>query len=216
MMTEERGLALSLLLLTAGLTACGGGEQPTGERQIADQQAVAPRTDEVLMQEGMQLLHEEGRPFAAEPLFREVIARSPTHYGVHYQLAVALDRSARPTEARVLWTELLRMAESIRDEQTIETARSRLAAPDTASQAALMAKGVHLLYERNDPAGAIPEFRAVLQRNPEHYGATYQLATALDRSGGAAEAATIWVRVLEMAERYADEQTATTARQRLR
>jgi cytochrome c-type biogenesis protein CcmH/NrfG len=215
--SDSRAAAIFLLLLGAGLAACGTSDQGSPAPDAAEQRAAGTqRTDETLMQEGIQLLHESGRPFAAEALFREVIARTPSHYGAHYQLAVALDRSARPSEARAVWSDVLSRAEAIADEQTAEAARSRLAAPDTASQAALMAKGLHLLYDRNDPTNAATEFRAVLDRSPEHYGATYQLATALDRAGRIGEARPLWERVLAMAERYNDEATATAARDRLR
>jgi tetratricopeptide repeat protein len=52
----------------------------------------------------------------------------------------------------------------------------------TAVQAAMRA-GLDALYQRNDPAAAVARFREVLARNPTHYGATLQLAKALDRSG---------------------------------
>src|SRR5262249_26870728 len=53
---------------------------------------------------------------------------------------------------------------------------------------AVMKSGLDLLYMRNNPAGAVPLFRRVLVLNPTHYGATYQLAVALDRSGQPGEA----------------------------
>jgi hypothetical protein len=83
------------------------------------------------------------------------------------------------------------------------------------TQAAAMTAGIDALYTRGDAAAAAVEFRKVLARNPAHYGATYQLATALDRAGKADEARPLWERVVTMAEKYNDQQTLATARNRL-
>jgi hypothetical protein len=55
----------------------------------------------------------------------------------------------------------------------------------------------------------------VLERNPAHYGATFQLATALDRAGDAAEARPLWQKVLEMAEGYTPSASRRRCRGRL-
>jgi tetratricopeptide (TPR) repeat protein len=84
-----------------------------------------------------------------------------------------------------------------------------------ASEEATMKAGLDLLYEGRNPGAAEPFFRRVLERNPAHYGATYQLAVALDRTGKADEARRLWEAVLRMADGYKDSQTAATARARL-
>jgi cytochrome c-type biogenesis protein CcmH/NrfG len=78
-----------------------------------------------------------------------------------------------------------------------------------------MKEGMDALYSGNDAASAEERFREVLRLNPTHYGATYQLATALDRMNRRGEATHLWKVVLQMAESYADEGTAATARSRL-
>jgi Tfp pilus assembly protein PilF len=207
---EWRGGAISLALLAAVVAGCG-------ERDDHQNAAAAPpaETEAQMMQRGVSLLYERGDPVGAESVFRDVLTRNPTHYGAQYQLAVSLDRGGKPSEARPIWEAVRRNAESSRDSATLRTARQRLAAPDTASQAAMMVLGLDLLYHRNDPTEAAAQFRRILQRNPKHYGATYQLAAALDRSGQAAEARPVWQKVLGMATAYRDEQTAATARKRL-
>ncbi|HEX6164482.1 MAG TPA: tetratricopeptide repeat protein [Vicinamibacterales bacterium] len=90
---------------------------------------------------------------------------------------------------------------------------SRLDEEET--QAATMKAGLDALYTRGDAAAAVVEFRKVLAINPTHYGATYQLATALDRSGRPNEARPLWESVVKMAEQYKDLQTLATARNRL-
>ena len=86
---------------------------------------------------------------------------------------------------------------------------------EEANQASIMKAGLEALYTRSDAAAAAVEFRKVLERNPTHYGATYQLATALDRAGKGAEARPLWEAVVGMAEKYNDQATLATARARL-
>ena len=53
---------------------------------------------------------------------------------------------------------------------------------------ALMQAGLETLYTKGDAEAAAATFRKVLEQNPSHYGATFQLAMALDRAGKSAEA----------------------------
>lgn len=192
--------------------ACTG---QSGERGVG-QTVAAADTQAQLMQQGTTLLYQSGDPIGAEAVFRKIIQLNPTHYGAHYQLAVSLDRGGKPSEARRTWEAVLKNAESVRDSATAATARSRLAAPDTAGETAMMALGLDLLYRQNQLTAAAEQFRKVLGRNPTHYGATYQLATALDKSGQAAQARRFWEKVLGMAQANGDARTAQTARERLR
>ena len=79
----------------------------------------------------------------------------------------------------------------------------------------LMETGLDDLYKREDPSGAAACFRQVLARNPEHYGATLQLAKALDRAGKPDEALAVWRKMLGMAEAIGDAETVGTVRARL-
>ena len=83
------------------------------------------------------------------------------------------------------------------------------------SPEALMTAGLDALYAKGDPEAAAPIFRKVLEQNPTHYGATFQLAMALDRSGKGADARPLWEKVLQMAEGYKDQTTVDAARARL-
>ena len=185
-------------------------------KEAAQSPAAAKETEAELMQRGLQQMYQTQDAAAAEASFRAILALNPSHYGAHYQLAVALDRGGKPAEARAEWTEVLRQAQLYKDTAVLRTAQTRLAAPDTASQAGLMARGLDLMYARNDPVAAIEQFRAVLARNPKHYGATYQLAVALDRAGRPVDAKAMWERVLPMAIQFKDQKTIDTARARLR
>ncbi|HMC56153.1 MAG TPA: tetratricopeptide repeat protein [Gemmatimonadaceae bacterium] len=176
----------------------------------------ATQSDAQAMERGLQQLYKASDPVGAEQTFRSVLARNSAHYGARYQLAVALDRGGRPADARTEWTQVLQQAQSYNDSATIRTAVARLGSPDTASVAAMMTLGLDLLYRQNNPAVAEEQFRKVLQKSPAHYGATYQLATALDKQGKEALARPLWTKVLGMATMYKDERTAATARTRLK
>lgn len=89
------------------------------------------------------------------------------------------------------------------------------AQPEVATESALMRAGLDALFTRRDPQAAAAQFRQVLERNPTHYGATFQLARALDLIGKRADARPLWEKVLRMAERYHDVDTAKMARARL-
>src|SRR5436190_359604 len=79
-------------------------------KEAAQTPGAAKETESDLMQRGMQQMYQSQDPVAAEATFRAVLALNPTHYGAHYQLAVALDRGGKPTEARPEWNEVLRQA----------------------------------------------------------------------------------------------------------
>ena len=199
----------AVLAMAAVLAGCSS-------KEAAQTPAAAKENEADLMQRGLQQLYQSQNPVGAEATFRAVLALNPAHYGAHYQLAVALDRGGKPADARPEWSEVLRQAETFKDTTVIRTAKARLAAPDTASQEGMMARGLDLMYGRNDLVGAIEQFKGVLARNKTHYGATYQLAIALDRAGRADEAKTVWQRVLPMAIQFKDQKTIDTARARLR
>ena len=107
------------------------------------------------------------------------------------------------------------MAQRYGDAATAERARARLAAPDVPSVETLMRQGLDARYAQHDPAAAAAAFRRVLEQNPTHYGATFQLASALDAAGKDAEARPLWKKMLDMAVAAKDTKTADTARARL-
>lgn len=84
--------------------------------------------------------------------------------------------------------------------------------PNTQPLDVLMQAGMAALD--TDPTAAVKSFRTILERMPTHYGAAYQLANALDRSGDAAAALTQWQAVAKSADAIADTETAATARER--
>ncbi len=78
-----------------------------------------------------------------------------------------------------------------------------------------MSAAVETMYTKKDPAAAVPLFQQILAENPTHFGATFQLAKALDATGRRAEARPIWEKLLPMAEGYKDRETTAVAKKRL-
>lgn len=178
-----------------------------------------PDTEGELMKAGLDALYARNDSNAAADQFRKVLERNPTHYGATFQLAMALDRAGKPNEARPLWEKMFALAAAAGDAETATTARARLGKPGISSeeaiQEAMMKAGLDLLYTRRDPTAAAAQFRKALERNPNHYGANFQLAYALDQATKRDEARPLWEKVLKMAEGYNDKETAATARARL-
>lgn len=79
-----------------------------------------------------------------------------------------------------------------------------------------MQGGLDALYKRHDAAAAVERFRSVLSHTPTHYGATYQLAVALDAAGKPEEARPLWEKMLPMAQAANDPDTVERVRTRLR
>ena len=174
----------------------------------------AASDDAALMKAGLEALQRHD-PETAIADFRKVLEHTPDHYGATFQLAAALEAAGRRDEARPLWEKMVAMAESHQDTETAASARAHLAGDGGASEAVTMQAGLDALYKRHEPAEAIEQFRKVLEHNPTHYGATFQLATALDAAGKGAEARPLWEKMLQMAEASKDIETADKARARL-
>ena len=194
--------------LAMAASACGGDDSGSAD-------STALNAADARMKEGLTLLYEKGDAFGAEAAFRDVLKAKPSHYGAHFQLAQAIDREGKPTEARPLWEAMLKSADSIKDTSTARMVRARLALPDTVGIQGMMALGMNYSYKKNDPVAAADLFRKVLEKSPNHYGATYQLAAALDKAGKRAEAKTYWEKTLAMATTYKDAETAATAKAKL-
>jgi len=86
--------------------------------------------------------------------------------------------------------------------------------PDFVSERT-MNEGVELLYQQDDPEGALRAFDAVLERQPEHYGALYQRAKALDERRQLSLALEAWRRFEPRALAVGDTTYLQQARQRI-
>lgn len=197
---------------------------PRHERSRTALEGLATESD---MAAGMLALQRAGGGEEAVARFRAVLQRMPEHYGATFQLARALDSAGRTDEALAQWKRALAAAEAIGDESTIGLVRARLApggappGPPAANETAeartapLMKEGLDALHSRHDPATAITRFEEVLAIVPDHYGATWQLAVALDAANRRSEGQARWREALALAERYHDEPRIAAARERL-
>ncbi len=176
--------------------------------------SAARRTGE-LMRVGLDALYQKHDAAAAAASFRAVLAIDGDHYGATFQLAYALQQEGRMDEARPVWEKVARMAEGRHDATTAATARRFLAAGAPGMPDELMKAGLQALYGRHDPVAAAEIFRRVLAANPDHYGANFQLASALDLAGDRAEARPYWEKVLRLATLSGDRVTAGDAQRRL-
>ncbi len=199
------------------------GDQPLVETASArlGQAAQAPAGDPMTV--GLDALYKKRDPNLAVLRFREVLASAPDHYGATFQLATALEQTGDLRGARPVWDKMLKLAEASSDAPTIETARTHIAEldrklgppPAEDASSAAMREGLEALYTRKDAAAAVPLFQKVLATTPDHYGATFQLATALDQLKKGAQAKPLWEKMLKMAEATSDPKTADIARARL-
>ena len=78
-----------------------------------------------------------------------------------------------------------------------------------------MRSGLAAMYERNDPRSAVVSFREVLGNRPDHYGAIFQLAKALDQTGDSVTARPQWLRMLDLARAQGDSATLAVVKRRL-
>jgi len=182
-----------------------------------------------------------GNHDAAERYFQKALELREDDAGAHYAYALFLLRGGRTEEARgetkrafeidreALLSFVMNAYENgdatplcklvmgtdpplVGDPQGVYE-RVCVSAPEV--EAAMMQVGLDALYTRHDPLAAAAQFRQVLERHPTHYGATYQLAVALDQAGQRDQARPLWERALTMAEKENDKPTADTARARL-
>ncbi len=170
---------------------------------------------EELMTAGLGLRYSVRNPNGAASLFRRALEAAPRHYGATYQLATALDAAGRADEARPVWERVQQMALAAGNVGVSSAAGERLGGEYRPGADDSMRAGLVALYTLRDPQRAIEQFRLVLAENPGHYGATYQLAAALDAGGRRTEAVPLWEKVLGMATGYDDRRTADAARARL-
>ena len=162
---------------------------------------------EIAHRDAVKIRGQLAQDFPAVPHYRQELA------GSHNNLGFLLYDLGKPAEARPLWEKALQMAEGFKDTPTVDMARLMLGTPAAATpEEALMTAGLEALYTKADAEAAVPIFRKVLEQNPSHYGATFQLAMALDRAGKRADARPLWEKVIQMAEGYKDEPTVDMAR----
>ncbi|HKA29367.1 MAG TPA: tetratricopeptide repeat protein [Candidatus Binatia bacterium] len=97
----------------------------TCERVLASD----PANADAAMAAGLLDQYHLGDPARAVEQYRTVLRLVPTHYGAHYQLAVALLAAGREAEARAAWFEFVPLAERAGDRETLDRAPAALRGP---------------------------------------------------------------------------------------
>jgi Tfp pilus assembly protein PilF len=204
-----RVLSVAAALIVVSFAACAPAPDP-----VEDASVPPPADAFDPMAEALNKM-QQGDGLAAAENLKILLAANPEHYGATYQIARALDMAGVPTEARTYWEKARVKAEQFQDTASLAYIQERLARPDTLSDEQRMTRGVDLIYRLNDPAGAAVLIREVVQRNPTHYGAHFQLATALERSGNAAESRQWWQKFERLAVAIGDSANLAVAREKL-
>ena len=197
--------------MNAGLALMARGQLAEARRHFERARASNPGYAYVYMNISV-LEAREGHLDAALHAADEAVRLNPGLAPAHYYRGRVLEKVGRTEEAAAAYEQALAI-----DPRHLEAsnALARLTPNGASSAEALMQSGLDALYAQRKPEEAAAYFRKVLDRNPTHYGATYQLAKALDASGHGDEAQRLWATVLQMAEGYGDQTTAATARARL-
>jgi len=207
----EKGPGNGRAWMNAGLALMARGQLAEARRHFERARASNPGYAYVYMNISVLEAH-EGHLDAALRAADEAVRLNPGLAPAHYYRGRVLEKVGRTEEAAAAYEQALAI-----DPRHLEAsnALARLTPNGASGAEALMQSGLDALYAQRKPEEAAAYFRKVLDRNPTHYGATYQLAEALDASGHGDEAQRLWATVLQMAEGYGDQTTAATARARL-
>ena len=207
----EKGPGNGRAWMNAGLALMARGQLAEARRHFERARASNPGYAYVYMNISVLEAH-EGHLDAALHAADEAVRLNPGLAPAHYYRGRVLEKLGRTEEAAAAYGQALAI-----DPRHLEASNAvaRLTPNGASSAEALMQSGLDALYAQRKPEEAAAYFRKVLDRNPTHYGATYQLAEALDASGHGDEAQRLWATVLQMAEGYGDQTTAATARARL-
>ena len=207
----EKGPGNGRAWMNAGLALMDRGQLAEARRHFERARASNPGYAYVYMNISV-LEAREGHLDAALHAADEAVRLNPGLAPAHYYRGRVLEKLGRTEEAAAAYGQALAI-----DPRHLEASNAvaRLTPNGASSAEALMQSGLDALYAQRKPEEAAAYFRKVLDRNPTHYGATYQLAEALDASGHGDEAQRLWATVLQMAEGYGDQTTAATARARL-
>lgn len=196
--------------MNAGLQHMARGEFQEARRYFQRARQLTPLYAYVYMNLSV-LEAAEGHLEAALHQAEEAVRLRPDLSITHYYLGNALEKLGRADGALAAYQEAIKRNPNDTDARNAIARLTKGQGPEER----LMHAGLYALYTRHDPAAAAAEFRQVLARNPTHYGATFQLAMALDRAGKADEARPVWEKMLAMAEAAKDSETLNTVRTRL-
>ena len=194
--------------MNAGQNLMARGDLAAARRYLERARQLTPRSPFVHMSLGL-LEAREGHLEEALAAANEAVRLRPDYAPAHLLLGNVLARSGRTEEAAAAYQ---RAAALDPRDSAPRLALARLTGGADQDER-LMSAGLDALRAQHDPERAGALFREVLAHTPTHYGATYQLAAALDAAGRPSEARPVWEKML--AEAAQDEGTVRAVRQRL-
>lgn len=160
----------------------------------------------------------EGRPKEAVAWAQEAVRFGSGLSRSYSSLGRAYEQQGRFADAVAAWRHASELDpnDAAAREAHERAAASQASQESQQSEGAIMTEGLRLLDVERDAGAAAVKFRQVLERNPAHYGATWQLARALDAAGRPEEARPVWEKMLEMARNAKDAASEARVRERLR
>lgn len=197
-------------LMNAGLALMGRGELKGARAFFERSRALLTRYPLIYM--NLSVLESTEGHLEESLRHAEEAVRLGSHLALsHFYHGAILEKLGRRGEAALAYQRALAINPEHRGAREGLARASHSASPTETE----MARGLEALYQRRQPAEAAQRFREALALKPDHYGAHYQLAVALEQLGRSDEARRLWRRTLEMAEGYGDRQTTDAARAHL-
>jgi Flp pilus assembly protein TadD len=203
--------------LNAGNAALARGELVQARRLLMEAHRLSPCYAYVQLNLAA-VESREGREEEALRWADQAVRCNPGFALAHAHRAATLERLVRVDEALAeyrettridavhsgAWLAQGRILEARGDWNAALDAYERALAADPTSADAAMRAGLVRQYRLGDNATAVERYRTVLQIDPDHYGAHYQLAVALLRAGRADEARAAWARFVPLAQQIGD------------
>ena len=196
--------------VNAGETAMSRGELEKARNYLNRGREVGPDYAWAYMNLSALDRH-EGKYAAALRNAQEGLRLRPDHPTPHYWHGRALERLAFRDEALAAY----RRAVELNPKDPVPREALTALEARAPSDEEWMAGGLYYRHTLRQPTKAVEAFREILRNTPTHYGATYQLAAALDDAGLPTAARPYWERALALALEINDQATIATASERL-
>lgn len=201
--------------MNAGLELYRKGNLKEARRRYEKSRELAPAYPYLYINLSV-LENAEGHRKEALAYAQQAVRLGPSLAPSHYFLGFALEQDGNTKDALIEYRRALeidpRHVPSFEGVARLESATAKNSWSEDEKD---MIDGLRLLDKDGDPLRAVEKFRALLARNPDHYGATFQLARALDAAGRRDEARTLWEKMRKMAEDVDDAATKKLVLERL-
>ena len=182
--------------------------------ELGDAQVRSRLANEVILR---GVTHQKsGHLEVAETLYNEALRLEPRAAYAFFDLGtVAIERNQWEV-AQWYFEQALAIDPSLSAaKHDLEIVAARSASEPDPAHPDLMAAALQALDQDELPERAVSLLRRVLELRPDHYGANFQIARAMDRCGRRAEARPLWNHALELARAVGDAGTIALIGKRL-